>query len=1035
MASCPLQVAVRIRPHQPHDGKNGRASVQAADAATIETTDGTDTKTFVYDRVFGPEASQQEVYSHCALNLVDSVIEGTNACIFAFGSTGAGKTHSMLGPEGGRRQATQDGILPRAAAELFRRIARVEAEAKAAIGAKGFSAYEVRVSFLEVYCENAFDLLSGPVSASRDPSSSCQLRETTDGRVYADGAKEERIKSCEQLLDVVAAGARARATAATGVHAHSSRSHALLVVSVEHRWREVGETDPSKFKSQVARLTLVDLAGAESMERAHGGSVDAAGVGTNMGLLVLGRVIRALAEGSERVPYRDSTLTRLMQSSLGGKAKTQMLACVSPAAHEGDVTLSTLKYAASARRVLLKPEAAAIATEFESDPMLADVEDDDAALNRRCIWIETADFGDVFARCLGDPKDPLILYVHGSGPHNSSNFWNKLVMDVAVQASAGAGDVPKSYFQVAIDCPGYGRSPGDRQSIRSYPGALISNLVRALGRKTVACLVGSSQGACGTLNCALECPKLMHTIAVCHPVGHAPTRYVAINQPTLLIFDTEDAGHPVSVGRQMRRHLPNPRYFEFTRSADGDWEVHHMAEEMLGMMHESYASWRSKRQGGRRDKELPDLTRVAGGFNGWNDRHVDEIDPWGGYDEIDAAETAAAGENCWRARLDPSSNTIVYENAVTGRVARVRPPGAQVLVEKLGPSAGKADSAGATSEQSTSPAPESAGLVPREGRQLIPLFEGMDEDDDEDDEERQEREAKEAAALLNQEASQSHCDLCRKALIRPVRLARCRCALCACCVEVTVLYMRDCPVCFSPVDVKGGKAVSDASSELLSQCQDAEASAVEQLHTLEQLVEARQASPRLILQYGNKSAGSGGKRSYTTFFKVVSAEGVADKGSVAKVDFNINPGYSKPTASLKESNDKTLGFTFEYAMARAYPCHMTIHFKSELGLPKLVIEHYVQDEPKTTRRILLQLPQVRLPPSGAPRITEKETVFDADPPQNAWLCYQAGRSVLTTEPREFMATLLGAPAPDAAPARSISRKSSKASTGSRKSKG
>ena len=171
--------------------------------------------------------------------------------------------------------------------------------------------------------------------------------------------------------------------------------------------------------------------------------------------------------------------------------------------------------------------------------------------------------------------------------------------------------------------------------------------------------------------------------------------------------------------RPKKQH--KPRYFEFTRSADGDWEVHHMAEErvgfdstpslnllrpptsfkppqregtlkmrtgtpivqttsgcpfkvavgwlahvasleeMLGMMHESYASWRSKRQGGRRDKELPDLTRVAGGFNGWNDRHVDEIDPWGGYDEIDAAETAAAaGENCWRARLDPSSNTIVY---------------------------------------------------------------------------------------------------------------------------------------------------------------------------------------------------------------------------------------------------------------------------------------------------------------------------------------------------------------------------------------
>eukprot|EP00438_Fugacium_kawagutii_P022776 Skav228481 [mRNA] locus=scaffold1092:61890:85306:- [translate_table: standard] len=474
-------------------------------------------------------------------------------------------THSILrnddpleveepGPEGGRRQAKQDGILPRAAAELFRRIARLEAEAKAAIGAGGFSAYEVRVSFLEVYCENAFDLLSGPVSASRESSSACSLREASDGRVYADGAKEERIKSCEQLLETVAAGARARATAATGVHAHSSRSHALLVVSVEHRWRDVGETDASKFHTQIARLTLVDLAGAESMERAHGGSFDAAGVGTNMGLLVLGRVIRALAEGSERVPYRDSSLTRLMQSSLGGRAKTQMLACVSPVVTESDVTLHTLKYAFGARSVLLKPEAASIETAFDSDPMITDVEDDDQALNRRCIWIETADFGDVFARCVGDPKDPLILYIHGSGPCNSSMFWNKLVMDVAMLASAGAGDLPKSFYQVAIDCPGYARSPGDKQSIRSYPGALISNIVRALGRKTVAC-----QGACATLNCALECPKLMHTLAVVHPVGHAPHRYGAIAQPSLLIFDTEDAGHPVSVGRQMRRHLPNPR--------------------------------------------------------------------------------------------------------------------------------------------------------------------------------------------------------------------------------------------------------------------------------------------------------------------------------------------------------------------------------------------------------------------------------------------------------------------------------------------
>ena len=150
----------------------------------------------------------------------------------------------------------------------------------------------------------------------------------------------------------------------------------------------------------------------------------------------------------------------------------------------------------------------------------------------------------------------------------------------------------------------------------------------------------------------------MHTLAVVHPVGHAPHRYTAIAQPSLLIFDTEDAGHPVSVGRQMRQHLPNPRYFEFTRSVDGDWEVHHTGEEMIAMMLETYPGWKNKRLGGRRDKDLPDLTRVAGGFNGWNDKHGEEFDAWGGYDEADAPDLpTAVNENCWRAKLDKSTNT------------------------------------------------------------------------------------------------------------------------------------------------------------------------------------------------------------------------------------------------------------------------------------------------------------------------------------------------------------------------------------------
>ena len=168
----------------------------------------------------------------------------------------------------------------------------------------------MRCQFLEVYRETVFDLLGGPVSASREPGCGLSLREdAADGGrgVFAENATEVNVTSAEQLLSLVRKGADARSTAATGVHAHSSRSHAMLILAVEHRWRELvpkkmtatnksdGEA-ASAFKSQTARFTLVDLAGAESMEASHGGEVDRAGAATNLGLLVLGRVITALAE-------------------------------------------------------------------------------------------------------------------------------------------------------------------------------------------------------------------------------------------------------------------------------------------------------------------------------------------------------------------------------------------------------------------------------------------------------------------------------------------------------------------------------------------------------------------------------------------------------------------------------------------------------------------------------------------------------------------------------------------------------------------
>eukprot|EP00746_Dinoflagellata_sp_MGD_P010397 gnl/MRDRNA2_/MRDRNA2_121442_c0_seq1.p1 gnl/MRDRNA2_/MRDRNA2_121442_c0~~gnl/MRDRNA2_/MRDRNA2_121442_c0_seq1.p1 ORF type:complete len:1077 (-),score=162.84 gnl/MRDRNA2_/MRDRNA2_121442_c0_seq1:201-3431(-) len=976
MLPTSMKVAVRIRPVQAHDGKVTSTCVTKVDQTSVQVMSAGSSpaiKGYDFDQVFGQDASQHDVYTSCAKPLVEAVLGGRNACIFAFGCTGCGKTYSMLGPEGGSKRSSQDGVLPRAAADLFRQIARLEMDTAQAIGAGGFSAYEVRASFIEVYCENAFDLLGGPVSASREPSAACNLREDRDGRVYAEGAQEVRVTSVSHLLDVVAQGAAARSTAATGVHAHSSRSHALLVLSVEHRWREVGEQDPRRFKSQVVRFTLVDLAGAESMERAHGGDFNAAGVGTNMGLLVLGRVIRALAEGGKGVvPYRDSTLTRLMQSCLSGNALTQMLACISPVPQEADGAMHTLGYALSARSVKLSAQIAPVLEESDQDPMIGDFDDEDSELQRRAIWIETS-FGDVFARCVGDPADPLILYVHGSGPKNSSMNWNNLVLDV-VQLAKASAKAPQKFFHVAIDCPGYGRSPGDRQVIRSYPGRFLSSIVQALGRRSAVSLVGSSQGACAVFNCALECPDLAHTLAVCHPVGHAPQRYTAISQPSLLIFNTEDAGHPVSVGRQMRRYLQNPIYYEFTHSKDGNWECVHMGEELYAMLERNWPVIKKKRLGGSRDKKLPELTRVAGGYKSWTEAHNGEWLPWCGVgddfeDGITAAQDCAADDgSVWRAVLDPSSNVMLYEHVQSGRRAKLRPPGARVIVERMGAKEGRSAPSKAVCE---------------------PLFEGTAADaESEDEEERQAREAQASIEKLEAEAAQTECDLCGRFLIDAVRLTRCRCALCACCVERTLRYTRQCPVCSETVSFTGAGTVASDAKELQKRlsshlsCPDYDA----QRRYLTHLQLARTRVSRIVLEYGNVSRSDGSKTSFTTFLRVASTEGsLASKNAVARVDFNINPSYSKPTATTKDPNDKRLGFAFEYSMARTYPCVMTVHFLSSLNIPKLQINYEVVEAPKVARRIIVEVPAERETNSRAGIVVFEAGAQEDVLPRNGWI--------------------------------------------------
>jgi len=330
MKNAPLSVAVRVRPVMVQDGE---AVVLLSKQNTLRIKGHADN--FVFSRCFDSSASQHDIYLQCGAPQVSTVLAGYDACVFAFGQTGAGKTFSMIGPAGGT--STQDGILPRAATDLFLAIAKVEAES----GVQ----HRLSATFVEVHREGTFDLLSA--------------RRKLKVRDYAEGASVEgaacvRIRSTQALLKLVARGAAQRRTAETGVHAHSSRSHALLALTLEQRCR-TGEAAEGGYhvECRTSTLRLVDLAGSEGLS-AWGAHKETAadGIATNVGLHVLGRCITALALKESHVPYRDSLLTRLLQPALSGRCQTQMLACISPAEEDAGESGRVLRYAQSAQGLM-----------------------------------------------------------------------------------------------------------------------------------------------------------------------------------------------------------------------------------------------------------------------------------------------------------------------------------------------------------------------------------------------------------------------------------------------------------------------------------------------------------------------------------------------------------------------------------------------------------------------------------------------------------------------------------------------------------
>lgn len=289
-------------------------------------------QTFGFDRVFDENTTQAEVYESTTRGLLDSVLDGYNATVFAYGATGCGKTHTITGT------AQQPGIIFLTMQELFEKIAERSDEKQT----------EVSLSYLEIYNETIRDLLV--------PGGSKQglmLREDANQAVSVAGLSSHHPQDVQQVMDMIVKGNEFRTISPTEANATSSRSHAVLQINVAQKDRNADVNEPHTM----ATLSIIDLAGSERASATKNrGERLLEGANINKSLLALGSCINALCDPRKKnhVPYRNSKLTRLLKFSLGGNCKTVMIVCVSPSSAHFDETQNTLRYANRAKNIQTK---------------------------------------------------------------------------------------------------------------------------------------------------------------------------------------------------------------------------------------------------------------------------------------------------------------------------------------------------------------------------------------------------------------------------------------------------------------------------------------------------------------------------------------------------------------------------------------------------------------------------------------------------------------------------------------------------------
>jgi kinesin family protein 5 len=292
---------------------------------TVETMVDYEKKFFTFDKIFGIGATQSQIFDAVS-GIVDSVMEGFNGTILAYGQTSSGKTHTMEGPS--LWDMESQGVIPRTIDKFFSRMADAESSVK----------FTVSVSYFEVYCEKIRDLLN-------PTQDNMKIRETKGEGLAIQDLTEVYCTNREGVISIIETGKSYRACAPTLMNAESSRSHSILSLLVTQKDEKTG-------RNKRGKVFLVDLAGSEKVSKtgATGARLEEA-KNINRSLTTLGMVINALCDGTAHIPYRDSKLTRILQDSLGGNSKTTLIVCCAPEERHGTETVGTLRFGERAKKI------------------------------------------------------------------------------------------------------------------------------------------------------------------------------------------------------------------------------------------------------------------------------------------------------------------------------------------------------------------------------------------------------------------------------------------------------------------------------------------------------------------------------------------------------------------------------------------------------------------------------------------------------------------------------------------------------------